>query len=354
MKVVKYSGNPILKPNADCEWENFCVLNPGVIYDEKSKRFIMLYRAAGNDREHFIRLGLATSEDGFHFRRESPLPAMDVDQADADGGCIEDPRIVNLEGRYYITYAARAHYAGRYWLPQEEFIKENGEPIVHPESSPLFIRRNSTVSYLAMTDDFKIFKRLGRITDSRFDDRDVLLFPERLGGKFVRISRPRFPAELNGGAKEPSIWITFSNDLVEWGEPQLLMTGEQWWESSRIGAGCPPIKTEKGWLMIYHGVSKTDKAYRVGMVLLDLNNPCKVLARTPNFVMEPEFDYETSGIYNNCVFPTGNVLKDGILYIYYGCADKYIAVATIPLSEVLDELCQNTISEKNITEKKVG
>ena len=100
------------------------------------------------------------------------------------------------------------------------------------------------------------------------------------------------------------------------------MQGEQWWEDAKIGGSCPPIKTDAGWLHLYHGVASKDKAYRVGAVLLDLDRPDKIIARTKDFIMEPEFPHETDGYYNGCVFPTGNVVKDGILYVYYGAADK--------------------------------
>lgn len=331
MKLKRYNGNPILKPNLDNEWENFCVLNPAVCYNETEQKFIMLYRAGGNDYEHRIRLGLATSEDGFSFSRVSDVPVFDVDDDDADGGCVEDPRIVELDGRYYITYAGRIFYPGRYWISEEHEALKKARP-VQPQSSPAFVRINHTVSYLAYTDDFKTYKRLGRITDSRYDDRDVVIFPERINGKYVRISRPKCDD------KAPAVWITLSDDLLEWGTPTKLFSGEQWWEDARIGAGCPPIKTEAGWLLIYHGVCSEDEAYRVGLVLLDKDDPTKIIARTKNFVMEPEYDYETKGLYNGCVFPTGVVLKDGLLYIYYGCADKYVSLATVELKDILTYL----------------
>ncbi len=334
----KYKNNPILSPNPKNEWEDFCVLNPGVIYDGKNERFVMLYRAAGDTREHRIRLGLATSTDGIHFKRESDEPAFDVDINDADGGCIEDPRIVDIGGRFYITYASRPFYPGRYWLTYEEYVKENGEPIIEPETAPLFIRKNHTTTYLAYTDDFKTYKRLGRITDLRYDDRDVVIFPEKINGKFVRLSRTKFPDGHKNGGINPSIWISYSDDLMEWDGEKLLLTGNEWWENAKVGAGCPPFKTEFGWVLIYHGVNDKDSVYRVGYLVLDLENPEKILYKTKDFVMEPEYEYETSGIYNGCVFPTGVVVKDGTVFIYYGCADKYISLATVNLNELLEKL----------------
>ena len=115
------------------------------------------------------------------------------------------------------------------------------------------------------------------------------------------------------------------------------MTSEEWCETKRIGGGTPPIKTDKGWFMLYHGVD--DKGiYRVGAVLLDLNNPSKIIARTKNFLMEPDCDFELQGIYEGCVFPTGTVVKDGTLYIYYGCADQYIGLATCNFNEIINYL----------------
>ena len=113
------------------------------------------------------------------------------------------------------------------------------------------------------------------------------------------------------------------------------MQGETWWEDKKIGGSTPPIKTKDGWLFFYHGVSSKDDAYRVGAVLLDLNDPFKILARTKEFIMEPEEEYETNGYYNGCVFPTAIINKDGMLYIYYGAGDKVICLATIKEEEML-------------------
>ena len=329
MNIIKYGGNPILRPNTVNQWENLCVLNPAVIYDDEHKKFVMLYRAAGDDYKHLIRLGLAMSDDGFHFERISDKPAMDVDEDDADGGCIEDPRIIKMDGVYYITYAGKPYYPARYWIP-EMVKRRNEERFKWPQSAPTFVRDSHTTTFLAATVDFKKFKRLGRITDSRYDDRDVVIFPEKVGGKFVRISRPKCDDQA------PSVWISFGDDLMEWDAPAKLFSGVEDWEKERIGAGCPPIKTKDGWLLFYHGVSCVDQYYRVGIVLLDLEDPTNILARTKDYVMEPKFDYELDGLWSGCVFPTGVVEKEGILYIYYGCADKYVAVATVSLEEVLE------------------
>ena len=336
MKLKKYEGNPILKPNPENEWEEKCVLNPAVIYDEENERFVMLYRAAGNDVRHQIKLGLATSRNGIDFVRESNEPAFEGSHCEADGGCVEDPRLMRIGDMFYMTYAARAYAPGRYWL-MEDLTKAPtylDETDVEGSVMPSFAKDNITVSYLAATKDFKVYKKFGRITEATVDDRDVYLFPERVNGKFVMISRPKFK---DAGVRMPSIWISFGDDLIDYGKPELLMTGEQWWETQRIGGGTPPIKTEHGWFMLYHGVD--DKGiYRVGAVLMDLNDPRRIIARTKDYIMEPEFDYETCGIYEGCVFPTGTVVKDGTLYVYYGTADTYIGLATADFDALINYL----------------
>ena len=331
MKLNKYENNPILSPLKNHPWENFCVLNPGVVYDAENGKFIMLYRAAGDDIKHKICLGLATSEDGFNFTRCSDQPAFNPPETEVDGGCAEDPRIVKIDDYYYITYASRAFCPGRYWLPN--FSEERAQWFKpQKDTVPAFYRINHTVTYLAMTKDFVNYVRLGRITDSRIDDRDVVIFPRKINGQFVRISRPAIDGDY-------SMKISFSDDLLEWGPIETLYKGIEWWENYKVGAGCPPIEIEEGWLFIYHGVNQVDKKYRTGILLLDKNDPKKILARTKDFIMEPDQSYECSGgLYDGCVFPTGAVLKDGILYVYYGCADKYVSVATVSLDEILKEL----------------
>ena len=332
MKLTKCAQNPILKPNPDIVWESLCVLNPACAYDDEAKEFVMLYRAAGNDSEHIIRLGLAKSKDGVNFKRMSKKPVLSPDVNGADAGCIEDPRIIKMGGWYYMTYASRTYAPGQYWL--------QGNKPSNPQLQfgPEIVNANLSVTHLAISKDLKSWKKLGRITDSRVDDRDVIIFPEKVNGKFVKLSRPATWCGAGYPCKAPAILISYSDDLMEWGKPKLLMQGEQWWESKKTGGSCPPIKTDKGWFFMYHGVATKDDAYRVGAVLLDLNNPSKVIARTKDFLMEPEFDYETKGYYNGCVFPTANVLNDGTLYVYYGAADKFVCQATADFKTLINYL----------------
>ena len=335
MKFTKYSGNPILKPNPSNEWESLCVLNPAVIYKEDEKLFYMIYRAAGNDETHYIYLGLATSKDGIHFERQSDKPLLSPDKNGADGGGTEDPRLVKIGDYYYMTYASRVFAPGQYWKADH---KNYG---FAPEFGPNVLRNNDTETHLAVSKDLRNWKKMGRITSAKDDDRDVVIFPEKIGGKFYRTSRPSCRCGKGYPNPNPAIWLTSSTDLLEWDEPlELFYQGSEDWESFKVGASCPPLKTKKGWVLIYHGVSAKDKAYRVGAFLLDLADPRKILAKTKKPFLEPTLPYETEGYYNGCVFPTANVVKDGILYLYYGAADHFIGVATCPFDEFLEDLAK--------------
>lgn len=329
MKLNEYIGNPILKADKN-DWESLCVLNPAVIYDENQQEFVMLYRAAGKDDiMHHIYLGLAKSKDGFHFERASKTPVFSPSLDGEDAGCTEDPRLVKIGDWYYLTYAARPYAPGRYWLNEE---KPWFNP---PKDGPAFLKWNNSVTYLAITKDFINYKKLGRITDSREDDRDVLIFPEQVSGEWIRFSRPLYNYQ-DYGLKVPGILMAKSNDLLEWDKPFIFAEAVENWESKKIGASCPPLKTKDGWLFIYHGVSSEDSMYRVGVMLLDLNDPSKILYRTKKPILEPKT--EEGSMYSGCVFPTGNVIKDGILYVYYGINDKEIGVATVAVDALIESL----------------
>ena len=337
MILKKYENNPILSPNPLNNWEDLVVCNPGVWYENGT--FYMLYRAAGDDEKHVIRFGLALSEDGFNFVRDSNLPAFGPSEEGPDSGCVEDARIVKFDDYYYVTYAFRPIAPGRYW----KFEHDQVLTWDFGSNAPTFLKKNMANTALAMTKDFKTWIRLGRITRSDIDDRDVIIFPDKINGKYAMLHRPKEWVGNEWGPAFPAIWLCYSDDLLTWNEPShLLMQGiEGGWEE-KIGGSTPPLKTDEGWLVLYHGVENGGTGYyRVGAVLLDLEDPTKIVGRTKQPILEPEFDYEINGFYKGCVFPTGNVIVDNTLFVYYGGADKYVGVATCSLSELLDHLKQS-------------
>jgi predicted GH43/DUF377 family glycosyl hydrolase len=328
MKLTKYEGNPILSPHQTNTWENLSVCNPGAWYEKGI--YYLLYRAAGDDEDHIIHFGLAKSYDGFKFVRHGDEPVLSPSIDGPDAGCIEDPRIVKYDDYYYITYAFRPFPPGRYWLNPGNDANKPFSDVEHSK----FMRENLTNSGLLVTSDFLDYHRLGRITKANLDDRDVILFPDKINGQYVMLHRPKEWVGDLYGSEHPAMWISYSDDLMTWKDSGLLIHGEQAWER-KIGGSTPPIKTDQGWLTLYHGVDDHG-IYRIGALLLDLDDPSKVLGRTKRFIMEPEYDYEMKGLYNGVVFPTGNVVVDNTLYVYYGGADKYCCVATASLTELVN------------------
>jgi predicted GH43/DUF377 family glycosyl hydrolase len=195
-----------------------------------------------------------------------------------------------------------------------------------------FSRRGPLVS-LAVTRDFRHFQRLGPAMPP--EDKDAALFPRRIDGRWALIHRP---TPLAGPAH---IWLAFSPDLRHWGDHTLLLPAREgaWWDAGKIGLGPPPLETPEGWLMLYHGVRSTASGslYRAGLVLLDLEDPRRVLHRTDEWVFGPQESYEQTGDVGGVVFPCGWI-HDPItdeLRIYYGAADSAIALATATLSDLV-------------------
>jgi predicted GH43/DUF377 family glycosyl hydrolase len=334
VKLKRYEGNPIISPNPKNEWESHVTTNPGAWYDEDAKEVKLLYRAAGPDPEHRIYFGLASSKNGYDFERLSDEPVFSPSADGFDAGCVEDPRIVKINGYFYITYACRPFPPGQYWKKPED---KTYLPPECPSDFPRILRENATSTGLLLTKDFKNFIRVGRLTDPGIDDRDVVLFPEKIGGKYVMIHRPMEWAGQEYGTEFPAMWVSTGDDLLSLRSGRLLAKGKYDWENGKIGANTPPVKTEHGWLILYHARGK-DTHYRLGAMLLDPNDPAKVLHRTPDWLIEPEADYELKGPYNGCIFPCGKVVIDDTLFVYYGAADKYVALVTCSLEELLDYL----------------
>jgi len=288
MKLRRYEGNPILKPKPENEWESKNVFNPAVIYDHGL--FHLLYRAMGVD--DISRIGYAVSIDGFNFFRfDKPVIVPKLIQEPR--GC-EDPRLVKLEDVFFMTYTA---------------YSERGVRIG-----------------LGSTNNFMQWERY-EIEWEEINNKDAVLFPEKIGGKYVLLHRPML-GELMG------IWIAYSDNLIEWYGLREIMAPVGGWEGKKIGAGAPPIKTEKGWLLIYHGVDEGG-VYRLGAAMFSINDPSKLLCRYPEPILEPEMYYEIRGEIPHVVFACGACEALNRYYIYYGGADKVVCVATVDKEELL-------------------
>ena len=333
VKLERYAGNPILSPEPGRAWESLVATNPAAWYDAGAGLVRMLYRVAGHDAEHVVRLAAAVSRNGYDFERVAGNPVAEPIANTPDGGCLEDPRIVKMGDWYYVTVACRPFQPGQYWRPDHE---RTYSPPVLPDHFPNALKHNFTSTVLFLTRDFASFIRAGRLSNAAYDDRDVILFPEKVGGKFVTLHRPMQWSGPSYGTEYPAMWIAMSDDLLGWKDLKLLAKGRRPWER-KIGGCAPPIRTDAGWFTLYHAVGG-DGLYRIGAFLLDLEHPERILHRTPEFIFEPERAYELDGPYKGVVFPCGNVVIGDTLFVYYGGADKHCCVATCSFPEMVDYL----------------
>jgi len=330
----RHPSNPIVTPGL-YPWRAATVFNPGVLYDEG--RFYMYERAGGGLRPFYCSVGMLASDDGVRFRHVSDEPVFTPEMVGSKYGSVQDPRVVRIGDTYYMTYAYRP-YA---WSCSPTGV---GVPDAWETKFPGFdgdSKKNQTRSGIAVSRDRVHWEHLCWATPEGLDDRDVILFPEKVNGRFALLRRPRGTVTPDVGSGCDGIRICFSDDLRTWTDPQVLAMPKERWEGNRIGGSTPPIRTPQGWLTFYHGVEDVEPSikrvcYRMGAMMLDLADPAKVLARTVRPLLEPRKYYERHGLFiPNVVFPTGAVVKDGTIYLYYGVCDTAIALATARLEDVV-------------------
>jgi predicted GH43/DUF377 family glycosyl hydrolase len=244
-------------------------------------------------------LRLVCSDDGIHFYEPEEFPTKLFGQGPLETFGIEDSRVSFMEGQYHLTYTQ---------------VSENGVGVG-----------------LMRTRDWRTFTREGMIIPPH--NKDCALFEEKIGGKYYCLHRPSGIA-LGGNF----IWIASSPDLLHWGEHHcILRTREGMWDSARVGAGAAPIKTKEGWLEIYHGADDKHR-YSLGAVLLDLEHPEKVLARSHDPLFEPMATYELTGFFGNVVFTNGHLIKGDEITMYYGASDEVICGATLSIDRILSSM----------------
>jgi len=306
--LQRYAGNPLLEPIADHEWESKYVLNPGSL--RIGDRVYLFYRAVGED--DISHIGLAVT-DGYKVVERLPRPIFSPVIPEERMGC-EDPRLVLIGDRIWMLYTA---YDGNLAQIAAASIQVDD-----------FLARR-----------FEAWQREG-LAFKNIWDKDAIMFPEKIQGKYVLYHRI-----------EPSMWITYMNEVeFPCREQHAIIIGPRpgrMWDSLKIGAGAQPLKTIYGWLLIYHGVDH-NYVYRLGVILVDLNDPQRVLYRSPNPILEPEEDYEVglSGAWvPNVVFTCGAVAgadkevleDDDEVLVYYGAADTSIGMASATVADLIPE-----------------
>lgn len=299
----RYEKNPIIEAK-DIPYTANSVFNTAAT--RFGDETLLLMRV--EDRRGISHLTVARSKDGitgWHIDSEPTLLPDPVNYPEEIWG-IEDPRITRIEEQdlWAIVYTSFSR----------------GGPLVS----------------LATTKNFKTFERHGIVMPP--EDKDAALFPVRFNGRWAMIHRP-MPISSRIGAH---IWISYSPDLKHWGDHHILIPARKgaWWDANKVGLSPPPIKTDRGWLILYHGVRSTASGaiYRLGLALLDLEDPSKLLARSDEWVFTPEEPYELIGDVDKVVFPGGWLLDGDNVRLYYGGADKCIALATAKVSELLEWL----------------
>jgi len=300
MKLQRHPANPTLLPDPTSDWECTNVFNPPVIYHEGL--FHMHYRAQGLD--WISRIGYAVSEVGVRWNRLRQPVLSPIDNSDSWG--VEDPRVTELDGRFYMCYTA---FGSEFGLTGEATHDGGG-----------------ILPMIAVSDNLITWERLGPIVRGE-DNKDHVLFPRRINGRYAAFHR-----------RSPEVWIAYSDDLMTWPEsdmnPIFRPREDNWWDNKSVGSNGPPIETEKGWLQLYHAYD-TDHIYRLGACLLDLNEPTQVVARPKEPIFEPKEMWEIRGDVNNVVFSCANPVVDGTVYVFYGGGDHVIGLATCQLEELL-------------------
>lgn len=288
------------------------VFNPGAIFF--NGKYLLMLRVQSRSRETFM--VMAESSDGVNFTVENRIVHFKgIENIKEKIYHIYDARISNIDGKYYILFA---------------MDMDGGCQLG-----------------LGTTKDFKEFDFLGIVSDE--DIRNGVLFPEKINGKFMRMDRPNKARHSNGTTSGSVIWLSESDDMLHWKPVAPLIEGRFHYWDEFIGSGPPPVKTRQGWLHIYHGVAGhfgSTNIYQAGVMLLDLNNPAKVLSRSWCNILEPREMYELTGQVPNVVFPSGMIVKEfdaggfakpeSEVYVYYGAADTSIGLAITSINELLE------------------
>ena len=296
-QLTRHPANPLLVPDLTSPWESFNVFNASVI--RSRGLFHMHYRAQGVD--YISRIGYAVSADGVRWNRLRE-PVMVPEMAYERRG-VEDPRITEIGGVYYMAYCGYAPYSGK-------GVEYCGSIY------PMFARSENLITW----------ERIGPMVEGE-DNKDHMLFPRKIRGKFCAFHRRR-----------PDVWIAYSKDLKSWPEKDMKTVcrsrPEVEWEGKYVGMNGVPIETPEGWLAFYHAAD-ANHVYRLGVMLLDLDDPSKVIARPDKPILWPEEMWEKRGDVPNVVFSTSNLLVGDEVWVYYGGGDHVIALATAKLKDLL-------------------
>ncbi|OYU81744.1 MAG: pesticidal protein Cry7Aa [Flavobacterium sp. BFFFF1] len=332
--MVSVTKHGIVLEKRDLDFEIEGVLNPAVIYE--NGQIHMLYRAVAKGNRSTI--GYCRFSDPLTVAERYDHPIV-VAEHDYEKHGVEDPRIVKIEDTYYLSYCA---YDG----VNAFGAVATSSDMIHFEKKGIIVPRvegDTFREWLTHSDDLNLKYFRLNMGDNYIWDKNVIFFPRKVHGKLFFLHRIKPGVQIAKIKALDDLDEDFWKDYLTNLEDHIVLDPKYQHELSYIGNGCPPIETDQGWLIIYHGVHDvvTGYMYTACAALLDLENPAKEIARLPYALFEPEKEWELKGYINNVVFPTGTALIDDTLYIYYGAADERIACASVSLSELLSELQNN-------------
>ncbi len=335
--MVKIKKEGVLLEPTNLEFENYAVMNPTCIKIGNSVH--MFYRAV--KKGNYSSIGYCRLEGPLKVVERKREPFM-VPEFNYENHGMEDPRIVFLEGTYYMFYTAHDGKNALVAYATSKDLKTFGKKgtitptITYDEAEDFFPEKKLKDRYFL----FESFYKTEYAKDVLLWEKDAFIFPKKIKGKFALIHRilPEMQVIYFNDFKELTneFWKNYLKHLGDY----VVLRSKYWYESRNIGGGCPPIETDKGWLLIYHGVEDTNKGtiYHAGAALLDKKNPCKVIGHLKNPLFSPKRKWEKEGNVRNVVFPSGAAVFGKRLYVYYGAADKRIAVASLDMDELLAEL----------------
>ena len=341
--MVKVKKEGILLKKNTQGFEALGVLNPAVLQENGIVH--MFYRAVSSD--NFSSIGHVTLKNNLSVDSRSDIPVL-YPQYEYERQGIEDPRLVRIGDLYYLTYTA---YDGINALGALATSKD----MINWEKRGLVVPQYSYQEFKHLAEskgklNEKYFRFNGKYVSAKKKgkkilvwDKNIILFPRRINGKLYFLHRIKPDIQIVSVDDLSELTHTFWDNFLLNFNDHILMSSKYDHEVSYIGGGCPPIETKEGWLLIYHGVHDTVEGYRycVCAALLDLDNPTREISRLSYPLFSPDLDYELEGRVNNVCFPTGAIICEDVLYIYYGAADQYIACASLSFSELMKELQSN-------------
>jgi predicted GH43/DUF377 family glycosyl hydrolase len=339
MKVKKEG---IILEAAKQEFENQAVLNPAVV--KEGKNVHMFYRAV--HQGNYSSIGYAKLEGPLKVIKRAKAPVLKPEHPYEIHGT-EDPRIVKIGKTYYMTYMAydNKNVSTAYAVSKDlKKWRKKGEI----SSFLSYAKIRKFFKKLDMPEEYFNYDLYNKSEKDTADTvyvwgKDAVLFPKKINGRFAMLHRvlPNIHVIYFKSFRELThkYWENHFKHLKDF----IVLDKKYWFESRALGAGAPPIETEKGWLMIYHAIENAPEGriYRAGAALLDLKNPCKIIGRLPDPLFSPEKEWELKGDVDNVVFPSGTAVFNNRIYIYYGAADKRIAAASLDINELLDEIIEH-------------